>query len=128
MQPITTCDGLFVFAHGSRLPEANEAVETVAREAAPRAGFDLWRAAFLELAQPDLTTAVRQLADDGASRIFVTPYFLVMGVHLQQDLPRLLQAASEAVPGVELISTEPLGGHPALADIVAERARKAAGS
>ena len=127
MQPTTTCDGLIVFAHGSRLPEANEAVESVAREAAPRAGFKLWRAAFLELAQPDLTTATRQLAEAGARRVFVTPYFLVMGVHLQQDLPRLLEAAGQAVSGVELISTEPLGGHPALADIVVERARKAAG-
>ncbi len=127
MQPISTNDGLIVFAHGSRIIEANRAVEIVAREAAQEAGFKLWRAAFLELAEPGLAAAARQLAREGAKRIVVTPYFLVMGVHLQQDLPRLLQAAGEGVPGVELISTPPLDGHPALAGIVAERAKKAVG-
>ena len=126
MQPISTSDGLIVFAHGSRIIEANQAVEVVALEAAQEAGFKLWRAAFLELSEPDLTLATRQLAQAGAKRIVVTPYFLVMGVHLQKDLPRLVKAAGKAVPGVELISTPPLGGHPALAGIVAERARRAA--
>ena len=112
---------------GSRMIEANRAVEAVAREAAQKAGFKLWRAAFLELAEPDLASAARQLAREGAKRIVVTPYFLVMGVHLQKDLPRLLQAAGEGVPEVELISTPPLDGHPALAGIVAERAKKAVG-
>jgi sirohydrochlorin ferrochelatase len=127
LQPITTNDGLIVFAHGSRIVEANRAVEIVAQEAAREAGFKLWRAAFLELAEPGLKTAARKLAREGANRIVVTPYFLVMGVHLQTDLPRLMRAAEEAVPGVELISTPPLDGHPALAGIIAERARKAAG-
>ena len=112
--------GLIVFAHGSRVAEANEAVRRVAADAAARAGFALWQEAFLELAEPDLSEAVRRLAGRGARSITVTPYFLVMGVHLQQDLPRLLDEA--AAEGVELRATPPLDGHPALAEILAERA------
>jgi hypothetical protein len=37
----------------------------------------------------------------------------------------LLEEAAREVPGVELVSTPPLDGHPALADILSERARTA---
>jgi sirohydrochlorin cobaltochelatase len=118
-------DALIVFAHGSTVPEANAAVESVARTAAEASGLRLWQAAFLELAEPSLDAAVANLAAAGAKRIVVTPYFLVMGVHLQQDLPRLLVAAAAARPDLEILATAPLGGHPALATVLAERAAEA---
>lgn len=115
---------LIVFAHGSRVEGANEAVRRVAAEAAGRCGFHLFTTAFLELAAPDLAAAVRDLSARGAHRIVVMPYFLTMGVHLSQDLPRLLQEISEQHPGLDLSSTPPLDGHPALVDIVSDRARQ----
>lgn len=115
-------DALIVFAHGSRLPDANQQVEDIAQAAAEQAGFDRWRAAFLEQGRPDLQTAVNQLAAEGARRIIVIPYFLVMGVHLRQDFPGLLAAAAQQTPGVEVLAGEALGGHPALARVVAGRA------
>jgi len=114
-------DALIVFAHGSRVAEANQSVEALAESAARSGGFSQRRAAFLELAEPSLSEAVAQLAAEGAEQIFVMPYFLVMGVHLRQDLPKLLTEAATRTPGVELIVTEPLGGHPDLAGIVVER-------
>ena len=118
-------DALIVFAHGSRVPDANQAVEDLAHAAAERADFDRWRAAFLEQAHPDLKTAVKQLAAEGARRIVVMPYFLVMGIHLRDDLPMLLADAERDNPGVEVRASEPLGGHPELARIVSERASAA---
>lgn len=118
-------DGLIVFAHGSRVAEANAAVTRVAEAAAAQAGIELWQEAFLELGQPDLSQAVRTLHERGAKRIIVTPYFLVMGVHLQRDLPQMLAQAQATVPGVELIATPPLDGHPDLVKILAERTQEA---
>jgi sirohydrochlorin ferrochelatase len=115
---------LIVFAHGSRVEEANEAVRRVASQAAQRCGFDLWETAFLELAAPDLPTAVGGLSARGASRIIVAPYFLTMGVHLTDDLPRILKSIAEQHPGVQLECAPPLDGHPALVDIVSDRARQ----
>ena len=118
-------EALIVFAHGSRVADANQSVQDVARIAAAEAGFGIWQEAFLELAEPTLAQAVEKLAAQGARRIVVAPYFLVMGVHLKNDLPRLLAEAAAAVPGVELIQSEPLGGHPTLAKALAERAIEA---
>lgn len=120
--------GLIVFAHGSSVAEANEAVRRAASEAAERCGVSLWETAFLELAQPDLAAAVQSLSDRGAARIIVTPYFLTMGIHLQRDLPRLLDEIALSHPGLRLSCAPPLDGHPALIDILAERAHQAIGS
>ena len=113
--------GLVVFAHGSSVAEANEAVRRVARETAKRCGFSLWEPAFLEQAEPNLVAAVGLLADRGARKIVVAPYFLTMGIHLRRDLPLIVEQASRLHPGVEIACSPPLDGHPALVEILAAR-------
>jgi sirohydrochlorin ferrochelatase len=49
--------GYVVFAHGSSIESANEAVRVVAAEMARRGGFETVVAAFLEGGQPDLLVA-----------------------------------------------------------------------
>jgi len=49
--------GIVIFAHGSSVPAANEAVRTVAAAAAAAGAFECMETAFLE-AQPDLAEAV----------------------------------------------------------------------
>ncbi len=113
--------GLVVFAHGSSVADANEAVRRVARETAKRCGFSLWEPAFLEQAEPNLIAAVGLLADRGARKIVVAPYFLTMGIHLQRDLPLIVEQASRLHPSVEIACSPPLDGHPALVEILAAR-------
>ena len=114
--------GLIVFAHGSRVVAANEAVKVVASKAALQAGITAYRTAFLELAAPTLSEAVADLAWEGIRHILVTPYFLTMGRHLVEDLPRLLDVARSEHPDVRLEASLPLDGHPDLAGILADRA------
>lgn len=117
-------DALVVFAHGSRIEEANEAVRRLAAETAEQSGFSVWRTAFLELGKPDLAAAVSELADEGARRVVIIPYFLTMGVHLSQDLPRMVAALRREHREIEILCSPPLDGHPALPEILAERARR----
>jgi sirohydrochlorin ferrochelatase len=70
--------------------------------------------AFLE-AQPGLAEAVARLAGSGATRILVVPYFLTLGIHLQRDLPAIVEQLAQAHQNVEIRITPPLDGHPALA-------------
>ena len=122
MAPVSRI-GLIVFAHGSRVVAANEGVRRTAAAAAERCGIDLWAAAFLELAEPTLESAVDRLMGRGAAKIIVTPYFLTMGIHLQRDLPELLRAIAVKRPGLDIVQSAPLDGHPALVDILTDRAR-----
>ena len=113
--------GFIVFAHGSRIESANQAVRDVAAQMAA-SGQHVVEAAFLELGQPDLAGATGQLIAGGAKRIVVIPYFLTLGTHMQRDLPRLARDASDAHGGIELQITAPLDGHPALVQALLDRA------
>lgn len=116
---------IIVFAHGSSVETANEAVRAVTREAAQAGGFALTETAFLEMAQPDLPAAVEKMHAAGAERVVVVPYFLTLGIHLRRDLPRIVEEISRRYDGLSIEVTDPLDGHPALARIVQERAQKA---
>ena len=115
--------GLVVFAHGSRVEAANEAVRAVASALARAGPFEKVEAAFLELGRPDLAGAVQRLAADGARRVLIIPYFLTLGIHLERDLPAIVDAIAKSHEGVAIRVTSPLDGHPALVRILEDRAR-----
>ena len=117
--------GIVIFAHGSRLESANDAVRRTAASMAAMGGYDMAVSAFLEGGKPDLPEAAASLARQGAERIVVIPYFLTLGTHMQRDLPVIVQGILEAHPGLEIQVTPPLDGHPALEEILLDRARKA---
>jgi sirohydrochlorin ferrochelatase len=115
-----------LFAHGSRLEAANETVRQAAerfRESLP--GNHAVQAGFLELADPDLPGAVDILIGRGADLIIVIPYFLTMGRHVERDLPKIVGDIARTRGGIAIEVTPPLDGHPALIDILRDRAREA---
>jgi sirohydrochlorin ferrochelatase len=116
--------GFIVFAHGSRVESANQAVRHVAAQMAA-SGQHMVEPAFLEIGQPDLTAAAGLLIARGARRIVVIPYFLTLGTHMQRDLPRLARDASQTHGGIEIQITSPLDGHPALVQALLDRASEA---
>ncbi|MCX6620975.1 MAG: CbiX/SirB N-terminal domain-containing protein [Acidobacteria bacterium] len=118
--------GLILFAHGSTVEPANEAVRRVTADVAWQGGLELAEAAFLESGVPDLSGAVRRLLERGARRIVVVPYFLTLGTHLQRDLPRLVAEARRVHDDLVIEVTAPLDGHPALVAIALDRFRQAA--
>jgi sirohydrochlorin ferrochelatase len=105
---------VILFAHGSPLEAANEAVRQLAREVGAET-------AFLEPAHPTLPEAVNRLAACGTRRIVVVPYFLTLGLHMERDLPRIVDELRSVHEGMEIRVTPPLDGHPALAGIIRDR-------
>lgn len=114
-----------LFAHGSRVESANESVRLTAAALAGKLGGIRVEAAFLELGAPDLPEAVRRLAAEGVDRVIITPYFLTLGLHMRRDLPGIAEELRRIYPNVRIEVTEPLDGHPAILDILSDRARKA---
>jgi sirohydrochlorin ferrochelatase len=115
--------GIIVFAHGSRVESANEAVRSVARDLVSASSCERVIAAFLELGQPDLETAAACLVDTGVERLVIIPYFLTLGLHMERDLPPLVERISKTHKGLKIEVTPPMDGHPALVTVLADRYR-----
>ncbi|HTV54030.1 MAG TPA: CbiX/SirB N-terminal domain-containing protein [Terriglobia bacterium] len=113
--------GIIIFAHGSRVEEANAGVRELAGQVEQTSGLDYVRAAFLEFAQPDLATAVAEAVGAGRRRLIVVPYFLTMGVHLQRDLPGLIAQERDRHPSLEIRVGDSLERHPRLPSLILDR-------
>ena len=114
--------GLILFAHGSSVEGANRSVRNLASEVRSNGPYEYVEAAFLEMAQPDLAAAVDRATAAGLERVIVVPYFLTMGVHLSEDLPKLVAAQKQRHPKLEIAVADPLDGHPQMASLILERA------
>jgi sirohydrochlorin ferrochelatase len=115
--------GYVLFAHGSSIETANEAVRAVTAQLRKRGGYEAVETAFLEGGRPDLQGAVESLAARGVEAVVVIPYFLTLGLHLQRDLPRLIEEIERTHPGLSIDVTPPLDGHPAMIDALLDRAQ-----
>src|SRR5688572_12097650 len=111
---------LLLVAHGSRNAEANADLLRVADELKQR-GHAVVEPAFLELSSPTIADAASVCIQQGAERVILVPYFLSAGVHVRRDLSAACDDLSRTHPGVSFLLADPLGPHPLLLDIIAER-------
>lgn len=115
---------LLLIAHGSRQPEANADLLHVAAGLEAR-GHAIVEASFLELAEPGIEAGGARCVERGAGLVVMLPYFLSAGVHVLRDLTAARDRLAKRFPAVAFRLAEPLGRHPLLLEIVADRARAA---
>jgi sirohydrochlorin ferrochelatase len=115
--------GIIVFAHGSRIEAANQAVRSAAADLARVGDCPIVEAAFLELGRPSLEEAADLLISRGVDRLVIIPYFLTPGTHLERDLPTLVARISNKNNSIQVHVTASLDGHPGLVRILADRVR-----
>ena len=114
---------LLLIAHGSRQEEANADLLYVADGLRAR-GWPIVEASFLELAEPGIAESGARCIEQGAERVILVPYFLSAGVHVRRDLCAARAKLAERFADVDFRLAEPLGQHPLLLDVVAERVRQ----
>ncbi|MDW8146665.1 MAG: CbiX/SirB N-terminal domain-containing protein [Roseiflexaceae bacterium] len=82
-------------------------------------------ACFLRHQRPSFTEALEQCIAQGAQEAVVVPYALSLAEQDRAELDRLAEDARLAYPHLALRVTEPLGHHPALAQVLVQRAIEA---
>jgi sirohydrochlorin ferrochelatase len=112
---------ILLMAHGSRIPEANDAARAIAQRVKLITDFDIVEVSFREQHLPNIQQGVDSCVAQGAKRILLVPYFLYMGAHVLEDLPEELEEARLRHPDVEMVLGKHLGVHNKLAEIVVER-------
>lgn len=114
---------LLLVAHGSRMQASNDEVrELVQRLRLHPLTFTNISCAFLELAEPDIVTGLREQIAGGAREIVVMPYFLSAGRHVSTDIPAEVNRIRAEAPEV-LISIAPyLGAAGQIVEVIMQQA------
>lgn len=109
--------------HGSRLPESNQLVETVAQALQTRFPdeLDIIEPAHMELAEPSIATAYGRCVARGATEIVVLPYFLGPGRHWTTDIPALAAEAATRYPETTVRVAPTLGLDDLMLDLLFKR-------
>lgn len=94
---------LFI-AHGSKKEKSNnEFLELIEDLSKKDTKYDLKKAAFLELAFPDINSSVLEFIQEGAKEIYFYPFFLNSGKHVLIDLPNIIEGLSQEYPELNFI-------------------------
>ncbi|MBI5902245.1 MAG: precorrin-8X methylmutase [Deltaproteobacteria bacterium] len=112
---------ILLLGHGSKAKEANDTLRAVAEALRAREGYGCVQAAFLQIEAPDFEEGFGEIALKGFNDIIVMPYFLYMGLHVQQDLPEEIAKAKEKFPRIKVRLARSLGFHDKLVDVTVER-------
>ena len=112
-------------AHGSKDPASQEGVRALLdRAAALRPGLRIAEA-YVDNASPSIRRALAALTDEGVADVVVVPLLLTPASHSKTDVAASVQAGRRAHPGMRLRYGRPLGPHPVLVDVVAQRLAEA---
>lgn len=121
-------EAVILFSHGSLLCGAGEQLKAHAACLAQTGKYACVEIGYLNYSEPSFARAVEKCVGAGATRITISPYFLVPGYFVQTGLPRVLNPEKARFPKVEFRVAPVLGGHPLLADAVLSCADRAASS
>ena len=111
---------VILIGHGSRAAGADDDMERIAarlRQANGRVVEVCRMGGRGVLLEEAFETCVRA----GARKIVVIPYFLHFGVHLREDIPRMLRQAAGRHPHVRLVLGRHLGYDEGLVSLVEKR-------
>lgn len=116
---------LLAVGHGTRDPEGAEVMRALVRRVGELAPGIEVRDAYLDNASPSVTRALTDLAASGATAATVLPLLLTAASHSKGDLPGAVQASRLRAPQLALAYGRPLGPHPALLEVLAQRLAEA---
>ncbi len=126
---MTSSPPLVLVGHGTRsaagVDEFCRFVERVRRRAGE--GLPAVDGGFIELASPSVTEAVDRMPVAGHPDMVAVPLVLTAAGHGQGDIPASLARERQRRPGLRWHYGRPLGPHPVLLDLVAERIDAALG-
>jgi len=118
---------LLIVGHGSRSAAGVAEYWDLARAVAETAPELDVGCGFIELAGPDLDTAVDLLVERGAASVVAVPLVLLGAGHMKDDGPAALHRGRHRHPDVRFAYARHLGVHPSVLAVAEERIRTAIG-
>lgn len=115
---------ILIVSHGSRSSDAIEEFNSVVNLVRLSGEFSIVKGAHMEISQPDIPSAVKDIAEAGSDEIIVVPYFLFQGNHIKKDIPEILNGLRAIYPNINIKLSNPIGFEPLMAQILINRAKE----
>ena len=116
--------GVLIVGHGSRQKSTeltlNAVTEMTSRELS---GIPV-EIAYMEFGERDIRSGLLTLIERGAEEIAVAPYFLFDGIHIREDIPRVLEAFNAEFPEIKIVLGRPFGIDARLAAMLCDRIKE----
>ena len=124
---------MLLVGHGSKLPYNKELIETTAAIIAKKTDEYLVKPGFMSINAPTVEEQLAAFRREDIDMLVVVPLFLARGIHIEQDIPRLLGLAPGVRTGefqlngktVPLVYANPIGSDPLLAELMLKNASDA---
>ncbi|OQC67499.1 MAG: Sirohydrochlorin cobaltochelatase [Euryarchaeota archaeon ADurb.Bin009] len=124
---------MLLVGHGSKLPYNKELIETTAAIIAGKTDEYLVKPGFMSINTPTVEEQLAAFRREDIDMLVVVPLFLARGIHIEQDIPRLLGLAPGVRTGefqlngktVPLVYANPIGSDPLLAELMLKNASDA---
>jgi len=117
--------GFLLVGHGTRRVAGQEQLRSVFADFAPQLAPHPAALGFLELADPDIPTAVAELARRGVQRLVTVPVLLFSAGHAEQDIPQAVAEAAQHWGIRSVTQVAPLECCQPILDLSARRFREA---
>jgi sirohydrochlorin cobalto/nickelchelatase len=125
--------GILLVGHGSRKESNKDLISKTAALIAERHPDYTVKCGFMEFNEPAIPDALDLFRTENIESLVVVPLFLARGVHIDEDIPELLNLTPGQKKGtfklesreIPLVYADPIGPNPLLADLMAENARQA---
>jgi precorrin-8X/cobalt-precorrin-8 methylmutase len=114
-------EAIILLGHGSRVPQASDSMRLAAAKLRTRLGGLPVEVCFMSRLGPHLPETFERCVAEGVRRLIVIPYFLHGGLHIQLDIPEMLQACAAAHPEVQVVLGDRLGYDDLLVDLLERR-------
>lgn len=114
---------IIIVDHGSKREAANRMLDDVAGQLREMT-TDRVYPAHMELAEPTVAQAFDAAVANGATEVFVFPYFLSPGRHSREDIPRMCAEAAADHPGLRWHCSGPIGLDRMMAELILRRVRQ----
>ena len=110
--------GVVLVAHGSHYAKSVRQVQSAVARLKAVCGETIIIASFLEINRPDLVAGCRELFRKGVEDLAVLPYFLHLGRHVREDLPRILATLAGENPDRAITLLDPLEDSQGISEII----------
>ncbi|MFZ3116468.1 MAG: CbiX/SirB N-terminal domain-containing protein [Syntrophales bacterium] len=115
---------LIILGHGSRAAGAADDMEKVAERLKERLDYEIVETCQMSGKGFLFPEVFDRCMAQGGAFVLVLPYFLHRGIHILQDVPRMMQEKAAEYPGVRVVLGSNLGFDEALVDIMMKRVRE----